>query len=260
MSFCIPTYNRKEMVTELITHLLSCRSEELEVVVVDNYSDDGTIDILNQIEDKRLYIYREETKVDCGKSWYDALEYGKGDWIFHVLDRDWVDINKFDQLVNALHELEAQNVGFAVAGEGLDAERDYRLYQEGMETINEFGLRCSHPTGQIFYRKAWEEIANRKSFFIDERYGIYPHGYLYAIMGNQKKGAYILFDITDEAHSAERAMRTVSRFYETKSGKTEWFWPESRFGLLKLACENIELIQDRALYSTLITMKPKPSG
>ena len=46
VSFCISAYNRKEMVEELVVHLLSFESEEIEVIVVDDRSSDGTMEML----------------------------------------------------------------------------------------------------------------------------------------------------------------------------------------------------------------------
>lgn len=255
ISFCISSYNRREMVEELVLHILSIQSEEVEVIVMDDHSSDGTIEVLNKIEDRRLCTYYKETQEGGALCWYDALEKGRGVWLFQVIDRDWININQIEKLINVLHELEEKNVGFAVGGERLSGEKDYQICKEGLETINEFGLRYSHPTGQIFCKREWDKIADKRKFFADEKYGIYPHGYIYSIMGNSLKGAYILFDICDKAHYNQRVIRTVSKVYVSRKDKSEWFWPESRFGLLKLACENIKLIENEKWYGSIILEK-----
>lgn len=147
VSFCISAYNRREMVKELVEHLLSFVSEEIEVVVVDDHSSDGTMEMLEQIKDERLHAFCEEKQTGGGGCWYDTFEKGNGRWLFHILDRDWIDTSKINQLIRTLHILEAENCGFAVAGECLAKDRDYQVYSEGLETINQFGLRHSHPTG-----------------------------------------------------------------------------------------------------------------
>lgn len=255
ISFCISSYNRREMVKELVLHILSIQSEEIEVIVMDDHSGDGTIESLNEICDERLHTYYKETQEGGTLCWYDALEKGGGVWLFQIIDRDWINTELIERLIEILRELEEQKVGFAVGGERISGERDYQIYQEGLETINEFGLRYSHPTGQIFRRKEWNAIANRRNFFADEEYGIYPHGYIYSIMGNSLKGAYILIDICDKAHYNQRIIKTVSKVYASRKDKLEWFLPESRFNLLKLACENIELIENKEWYAKIILEK-----
>lgn len=243
------------MAAELTAHLLSVPREDIELIVVDDCSTDGTMDILNQIEDKRLRVYCEEKRVGGAQCWYDALEKGSGFWLFQVLDRDWINVDLIDKLVDTLHELEQLNVGFAVGGEQISDEKDYQIFSEGLETINEFGFRHSHPTGQIFRRDKWKMVENREKYFAEEKYGIYPHGYIYAIMGNSLKGAYLHFDICDRAHYYQRVVRTVSAVYGSRKDKTEWFWPQSRFKLLKLACENIDLVCDMSLHANIILEK-----
>lgn len=255
VSFCISAYHRREMLGELVNHLLSVPNDDIEVIVMDDCSGDGTMEMLEQIKDKRLRKFCEEEHSGGALYWYDALERGNGVWLFQIIDRDWIDITQINKLIDVLHRLEEMDVGFAVAGEKLSEAEEYQIYGEGMQTINEFGLRYSHPTGQIFRKKKWDAIEGKRKFFAEEKYGIYPHGYLYAVMGNFLKGAYLLFDICDKAHYNQRLARTISTVYASRKDKKEWFWPESRFGLLKLACENIGLVQDTSLYANLILEK-----
>lgn len=244
VSFCVSSYRRRDMLEELVKHLLSSPSQQFEVVIVDNCSNDGTLDGLRKLEDPRLKIYEKEKGEKPSLTWYDALDKGTGKWLFQLIDRDWIDISKMDILFQSLQELDEKNVGFAVAGERFSKEYPYKVYSEGIETLCEFAIRESHPTGQIIRKKDWEQLKDRKKYFADEKYGIYPHGYIYAMLGNYKKGAYLLFDICDKAHYNTRAVLTQSRFYKNKEDKKEWFWPENRYQLLILAIENIDLISD----------------
>ena len=253
VSFCISTYKRKDMIEELVRHILSSSNQFIEVIVVDNYSKDETVANLKKIYDSRLKVYECETPRAATEAWYDALSKGSGEWLFQLIDRDWIDITKIDLLVASLQELEKRNVAFAVAGERFSNENDIHVCKDELETLKEFALRYSHPTGQIFRKKDWDSIKNKKLYFIDETYGIYPHGYLYAILGNSKKGAYLLFDICDKAHYSQRVARTTSAFYTSGSKNKEWFMPESRYQLLTLAAENIDLIEN-AFYRKMIML------
>ncbi|MBQ3556037.1 MAG: hypothetical protein IJA09_07475, partial [Bacteroidales bacterium] len=81
----------------------------------------------------------------------------------------------------------------------------------------------------------------RKKYFADEKYGIYPHGYIYAMLGNYKKGAYLLFDICDKAHYNTRAVLTQSRFYKNKEDKKE---EQQQQQETKMSQENAQQILD----------------
>lgn len=246
VSFCIPTYNRIDMLEELVRNILSSPNPHIEIIVMDDYSNDGTVETLQAIDDSRLHVYAHNRKTSPFLNWYDALNKASGDWIFHVNDRDWIDAAQIDLLIQTLQELELQNVGFAVAGEKISDTQTVEIHNEGYETLSEFALRFSHPTGQIFRREDWDSIPDKEQYFNDEVYGDYPHGYLYAILGNRKKGAYLLFDICDKAHYRERVQRTISAVYKDRSNKKEWFLPESRYQLLIYAVENLHLIENPA--------------
>lgn len=247
VSFCIPTYNRVDMLKELVLNILSSPNPNFEIIVMDNCSTDSTLEMLKTISDTRLHVYTHASPVKPFVSWYDTLEKASGNWIFHVIDRDWIDASKIDLLISTLQELDKQNVGFAVAGEKFSKDSGgVQLFSEGLDTLLEFALRHSHPTGQIFRRADWNNISDRRKFFSEEKYGEYPHGYIYAILGNTKKGAYLHFDICDKIHYSKRVIRTISTVYTSNPEKKEWFWPESRYRLLTLAAENTDLITNSA--------------
>lgn len=243
ISFCISSYERKDMLIELVEHLLSCSSQDIEVAVVDDCSKDGTAEALATISDKRFRYRVNPINRGATLCWYDALEFGQGKWLFQLLDRDWIDIQLISKLIKILQKLEKNDVGFAVAGEQINKHEDFHIYTKGLETQKEFALRDSHPTGQIFRRDCWKEIDKRRQYFADQQYGIYPHGYLYAILGNHYAGAYIYSDICSKRTYRERYEKTVSRVYEKRTDKLPWFYPEQGIRFLRLACEHMELIE-----------------
>lgn len=243
VSFCISSYERKDMLMELIEHLLSCSSQDIEIAVVDDCSKDGTAEMLATISDKRFRYRVNQDNRGASACWCDALEFGQGRWLFQLLDRDWIDIHLVDKLIKILHELENSGVGFAVAGEQLNGEKNFKIFTKGLETQKEFALRDSHPTGQIFRKDCWREVDNREQYFSNQQYGIYPHGYIYAIIGNHYAGAQIYIDVCSRKTYRKRYARTVSRVYETRTDKMPWFYPEQGMHFLKLACEHIGLIR-----------------
>lgn len=240
VSFCISTYNRCDMVVELVNHLLDNNRDDIEVVVVDNNSFDCTVVELKKIIDSRLFLYVNKENVGGKRNWYEALSKGKGKWLFQLNDRDYINTNYLSNLIESLKILEASNVGFAVGGEVIGGEGE-QLFDEGYETLNEFALRDSHPTGQIIRRDVFEKIQDKEKYFSEDYYGVYPHGFLYAEIGQKYKGAYLCYDICDKANYAQRvASCSQSMMYDNNTKiDDKWFMPNNRFHLLILAMEHV---------------------
>lgn len=255
VSFCIPAYKQKGNVSNLVRHILKSDRNDIEVIVLDNHSEDGTIEELNTINDLRLSVYEHTETTDALINWLDALNYGKGEWLFHIIGRDWINIDYIDILVETLDKIKQQNVAFAVAGEDIRDDIEYTVLKKGLETINEFGLRDQHPTGQIFRKDIWDVLTNKDQFFLDrKKYGIYPHGYLYALMGNIFSGAFLHFDITDMAHYEDRyKMCSPSNMYKGEAEKEGlFFMPDSRFHRLLENVENLILVDNREYYGVIV--------
>ncbi len=253
ISFAIASYNRCDLTYKLVLDLLSSSDERIEVLVVDDASSDETLDKLKGIEDQRLRVYRHTENLGPKMTWFDVYEQAQGEWIFCNNDRDVIKVDYIDNLINTLEILEKKNVGFAVAGEKWNAEstKDYKIFKEGIDTIAEFGIRGQHPSGQIFRRKCWLEIDNRIVYFSEDKYGIYPHGFIEAIIGNRYCGAYIFFDICDKEHYTER-MRWMYPSGVYKEHGKEYFLPSQKYSLLELLVDNVELVDKRNFTIDLI--------
>ena len=61
ISVIIPTYNRKEKLKECMESVLGQSYREIEVIVVDDASTDGTEKLFYEISDKRLKYFRYDT-------------------------------------------------------------------------------------------------------------------------------------------------------------------------------------------------------
>lgn len=70
ISFVIPTRNRKQWIAECVGSLMSQTVKEIEVIIVDDCSDDGTYEFLKEwlSEFKNVIIHRNETRMGGGES------------------------------------------------------------------------------------------------------------------------------------------------------------------------------------------------
>ncbi|MEI0489869.1 glycosyltransferase family 2 protein [Brachyspira pulli] len=93
ISVIIPTYNRKNMLKEALDSVLKQDYENIEIIVSDNASTDGTDILMEEYEslyNNIIYIKRKKNvggKVNGYKAYDD---YGKGKYIFFLCDDDYL--------------------------------------------------------------------------------------------------------------------------------------------------------------------------
>ena len=80
VSVTIVTYNSGRFIKRCLESVLSQRYRLKEVIVIDNASTDGTIDILEQFED-RCQIHYNEENVGFAAAQNQAIRLAGGDWV-----------------------------------------------------------------------------------------------------------------------------------------------------------------------------------
>lgn len=92
MSICIPTFNREKFLSQTIESALNQDYENIEVIVADNCSSDGTQDLVKRfMGDSRFSYYRNETNIGMVNNWKGML-YSKvaGEWFLLLSDDDYL--------------------------------------------------------------------------------------------------------------------------------------------------------------------------
>jgi len=80
VSVTIVTYNSGRFIKKCLESVLEQRYPNLEVIVIDNASTDGTVDILEQFEDRCLVIYNNEN-IGFAAAQNQAIGLSRGDWV-----------------------------------------------------------------------------------------------------------------------------------------------------------------------------------
>ncbi|WP_144799993.1 glycosyltransferase family 2 protein [Halorubrum depositum] len=102
VSVIIPTYNRADVLPRSIDSALDQTLEDVEVVVVDDASDDDTASVVNEYDDSRLTYLEHETNRGGSAARNTGIEAATGDYIA-LLDSDdvWAP-TKLEQQVETL--------------------------------------------------------------------------------------------------------------------------------------------------------------
>ena len=86
ISIIIPLYNKEPIIERSISSVLSQSFADLELIIVDDGSTDGSVSIVNGIYDNRIRLIQQENG-GPGKARNTGVEHCHGDWIL-FLDAD----------------------------------------------------------------------------------------------------------------------------------------------------------------------------
>jgi GT2 family glycosyltransferase len=81
VSVTIVTYNSGRFIKRCLESALAQKYDRKEIIVIDNNSTDGTIDILEQFEDRCRIVYNDEN-IGFAAAQNQAIGLARGEWIF----------------------------------------------------------------------------------------------------------------------------------------------------------------------------------
>src|SRR5215472_12083144 len=80
VSVTLVTYNSGRFIKRCLESVLAQRYLAKEIIVIDNASTDGTIDILEQFEDRCRILYNDEN-IGFAAAQNQAIAISSGDWV-----------------------------------------------------------------------------------------------------------------------------------------------------------------------------------
>lgn len=88
VSVCVPTYQGEAHLRAALDSALSQEGVDLEVIVLDNASSDGTAQILADIDDPRMRILRNPETVSLPENFRRVIEASTGEFVKVLCDDD----------------------------------------------------------------------------------------------------------------------------------------------------------------------------
>ena len=114
VSVILPTYNRAHTVKRAIESVLHQSHADFELVIVDDGSTDNTIDVINEITDRRIQILRHKTNRGAGIARNTGIQASQGKYIaFQDSDDEWLP-GILEKQVRVLRQTEQTTDGIGV--------------------------------------------------------------------------------------------------------------------------------------------------
>lgn len=126
VSVCLATYNGEQYLLQQLTSILLQLSPLDEIVISDDGSTDGTLQIVSELKDPRIKVFLNEGKHGVVPNFENALRHATGDVIF-LCDQDdiWLG-HKVDRCVKALEEADlVVHNALLMDGQGRVSDKDY---------------------------------------------------------------------------------------------------------------------------------------
>lgn len=87
ISICMATYNGSDYIERQLLSILCQLGEADEVILVDDFSSDATLEVVERLSDRRIKIYRNGSNEGVLRSFERAISLASGDIIF-LSDQD----------------------------------------------------------------------------------------------------------------------------------------------------------------------------
>lgn len=142
ISIIIPTRNRKEMLLSAINSALAQSYQNIQVVVHDNNSTDGTAEyLLKKVSDQRLNYYKSTRDLSMTENWNKAFQYVSGTFFLRLDDDNVISPDLVETAINEIKKYDLDVINFSPLIIHLN-NRCFSLFQENNETriLSKFSL------------------------------------------------------------------------------------------------------------------------
>ena len=76
ISVIIPSYNSENHIERCITSVLNQTNKNFEIIIVDNYSDDKTLEIINNLKSNKIRIFNINNREYISRNLGIKMAYG----------------------------------------------------------------------------------------------------------------------------------------------------------------------------------------
>ena len=169
VSIIVPFYNVENYIEKCLQSLVNQTLEDVEIILVNDGSQDGTEEIAKQFVEKYpnkiMYLEKENGGLSDARNY--AIPYAKGEYIAFLDSDDYVEANMYEEMYNKAKE------------ENLDyVECDF-LWEYPAKSLESKGKQYSNKKEMFIYTRvvAWNKLIKRE--IVQNNHLEFPKGYRY---------------------------------------------------------------------------------
>lgn len=111
ISVVIPTYNRLSILKKCLLSVLGNDYPDFEIIIVDDFSVDGTREFLQKIKNEKVRVFLNEKNLGVSEARNAGIEIATGEWVVFIDDdceasKNW--------LIELAKEFKEEKVGFVI--------------------------------------------------------------------------------------------------------------------------------------------------
>lgn len=210
VSVIIPAYNALEVLPRCVQSVLGQTLDEIEVVIVNDGSTDGSLAVLDGYSDsdKRVrVIHKENGGVSAARN--DGLRFAKGEYVFFCDADDWLEPTALEELYVRAVQSGSDIVCFDFFRENPERNSVQRLFPSPFSTDDEFSimqirkslfycgklnLKCNefdrvlYLGGSAWHHLILRDLIETDEVRFDERLAIFEDGlFMFQVFAKAKK-------------------------------------------------------------------------
>ena len=149
ITVAIPVYNGEGYVHLAIQSVLDQTYSDFELLIVDNCSTDGTLEVVKAFSDPRIRLHVNSSNLGMVGNWNRSVELATGEYIKFLSHDDLLDTTCLEEQIAGFMRHKQENIGIVTCKKKI-------INKDGKKVMPGFGLRGQSRTisGSVAIRKS----------------------------------------------------------------------------------------------------------
>ena len=149
ITVAMPVFNGEGYVHLAIQSVLDQTYSDFELLIVDNCSTDGTLDVVKTFSDPRIHLHVNSTNLGMVGNWNRSVELATGEYIKFLSHDDLLDATCLEEQITGFLNHKQENIGIVTCKKRV-------INEGGKKVMPGFGLRGQSRliSGRVAIRKS----------------------------------------------------------------------------------------------------------